>query len=156
MSENSNLKEYELRTSEDITEEVSNLIEITGQRELSEEIERQAKLFKHLQNLLSKSSVVYDLVEHNYNVTYLWLTRYYEGKLPEKIYAERPVRYMPTNKSELEKMIMTDNHFTKIYSDKKTAERNIAIIEDAMWQLRQRPNHIKTIVEWRKYIEAGM
>lgn len=146
----------ELKTPDEITELVASLIDFKDTVNLDGELIRQVPIFKQMQMLLSKQSKTHEELSLKMENLKLWKARYYDGRLAQTVYKESPLAHKPSTKSELDIMIKVDPDVVKLSSLISDSERCLQIIEDGLWQLRQRPKNIASIIEWRKYIETGM
>ncbi len=147
-----------VQDNEVVIEEVSALIDMTPQElvQLDKHLERQPAIFKHLQMLLSRHSKVAQKIEMKISEVQYQLELYYNGRLAQAVYKERPLQHPPQNKTELNVLINNDKSMQALNGVKLECERNLQVVEEALWQLRQRPKSVATMVEWRKYVEAGM
>ena len=147
---------FEQPSPEAMLDSVTEMIEMRDTVNLDKELIAQTKIFKVLQGTLSKQAKTHQEITEKLEEVVLNLTRYYDGRCSSAVYKERPLKFTPKTKTELDMMVRADDIYKIVNSDLKTSERNLQIIEDAMWQLRQRPKNIASIIEWRKYIETGM
>lgn len=139
-----------------VLDEVCELIEIQDTVNLDKALLDQVKIFKYLQGLLSKHAQVHAQATAKREDAEKVSALYYNGRLAQAVYAERPIKHPPKTKTELDALLNTDPIVLQYREINRVTERNLSIIEDAMWQLRKRPDQIKHIIEWRKYIENGM
>lgn len=147
---------FEQLSNQETIDLVTDLIELKDTVKLDGELVNQTKIFKQLQMMLSQQSIIHERIENKIDEVKLTLTRYYDGRLSQAVYKDKPIKFTPSTKSELDKMVTIDPVFARLKAELSESERNLKIIEEGIWQHRQRPKNIATIVSWRKYIETGM
>lgn len=147
---------FQQLTNDQTIDEVTNIIELKNTVKLDSELINQTSIFKFLQKMLSEQSIIHEKISLKLDEVKLTLTRYYDGRLSQTVYKNKPLKFTPTTKSEVDKMVNVDPVYSLLKSEHNQSERNLKIIEEGIWQLRQRPKNIATIVSWRKYIETGM
>lgn len=149
---------FKQASNEETLELVSKIIDFEGTESvnLDAALLRQTKIFKFLQGKLSEQASINQKIQDKLDDTKILMSRFYDGKLSPEVYKQKKPKFTPSTKSELELIVKRDPLVSKIAEELRISERNLQIIEDGLWQLRQRPNIIKSAIEWRRYIETGM
>ena len=69
---------------------------------------------------------------------------------------KEPLKYPPSTKSEIDIYIKQEAVYNEIHSITNEARRRVKYLEDVLWRIKERGNEIRTIIDWRKFVEAGL
>lgn len=123
---------------------------------LDKSAREQSSIFFKVQRLLAIEITALEFYEQQRIKAEIYLRRYYEGRLPQTVYASKPLKYPATNKQELEVLLSADEMYSEIKSAVDAAKRRVDFLESVLWRIKERQKEIQSIIEWKKYVEAGI
>lgn len=143
-------------TLEELITRFEELLRIKDTVRLASALEEQNSIFHTAQRLLAIETRALDFLVRKEAEIEMYRRRYYDGKLPPAVYQEEPLRYPPSTKAELDTYIKQDPVFNEIHLIANEARRRVKYLEDVLWRIKERGNEIRTIIDWRKFVEAGL
>lgn len=143
-------------TFEELVERFEELLKIKDTVRLASALEEQNTIFHTTQRLLAIEARALEFLATKEAEIEIYRRRYYDGKLPAAVYLKEPLKYPPSTKAELDTYIKQDKVFIEIHSITNEARRRVKYLEDVLWRIKERGNEIRTIIEWRRFVEAGL
>lgn len=143
-------------TFEELTNRCEEMLRIKDSVRLASALEEQNSIFHTTQRLLAMETRALEFLLRKEAEIEMYRRRYYDGKLPPAVYLEEPLKYPPSTKSEIDIYIKQDAIYNEIHSVTNEARRRVKYLEDVLWRIKERGNEIRTIIEWRKFVEAGL
>ena len=140
---------------EELIDKCDTLLEIPPLK-LEEAALNQSSIFFKVQRLIASETQAFEFYGNKLASVELHLRRYYSGKHPQEVYKQKPLRYPPENVKETDLCVKSDEMFIDINREYQAAKNRVAFLESVLWRVKERGNEIRTVVEWRKYIEAGI
>lgn len=132
------------------------LLEIKNSTKLTEAAMEQNSVYFKVQRLLAEEANALDYFMGEEVKLEVHLRRYYEGKLPQSVYIDRPLKYPVGTKAESDLALKADPMFAEIRSAVVKAKRRVEFLESVTWRLKERGVEIRTIMEWRRFTEGGI
>lgn len=133
-----------------------DLLSIKDTVRLELALKEQSSIFFKVQRLLAVEADALDGYMRKESLLELQTRRYYEGKLPNEMYVKKPNRYPATTKADCDLQVKADPLFQEINKIVKDAKRRVEFLESVLWRVKERGTDINGIIEWKKYIEAGI
>lgn len=141
---------------EELMDICEQLLEIKNSTKLTEAALEQNSVYFKVQRLLAEESQALDYFMREEQKLEIHLRRYYEGKLPQAVYAAQPLKYPATTKAESDLQLRADPMFSELHEAVVKAKRRIEFLESVIWRVKERGSEIRTIMEWRKFTEGGI
>lgn len=143
-------------TFEELVERCEELLRIKDTVRLASALEEQNSIFHTTQRLLAMETRALEFLLRKEAEIEMYRRRYYDGKLPPSVYQEEPLKYPPSTKAEIDIYIKQDAIYNEIHGVTNEARRRVKYLEDVLWRIKERGNEIRTMIDWRKFIEAGL
>jgi hypothetical protein len=144
------------QTIEELTDICDKWLALEDTIHLDSYAKEQSSIYFKVQRLLAVETNALDFFNQKLLSTELQLRRYYDGKFPPSVYRERPLKYPPSNQKELDLCVKCDPMYHQIDLECTKAKRRVEFLENVLWRIKERGSEIRTIMDWRKYIEAGI
>lgn len=141
---------------EELMEICEQLLEIKNSTKLTEAAIEQNSIYFKVQRLLAEEAQALDYYMGEEVKLELHLRRYYEGKLPPAVYADRPLKYPVSTKAESDLCLRADPLYCEIKGACNKAKRRVEFLESVSWRIKERGAEIRTIMEWRRFTEGGV
>lgn len=155
MTEISKPKIPEHMTLTELINQTEELLEIKDSVRLVDELTRQNSIFHKLQRMLASESECLAYMLRKESEVELYCRRYYEGRLPPKVYQEKKLIYPATTKAEVDLCVKSDPVFNEIKTKADEARKRVEFLESTIWRLKERGREIDSIIQWRKFVESG-
>lgn len=143
-------------TLEQLIDRCEDLLRIKDTVRLASALEEQNSIFHTAQRLLAIESRALEFLVRKEAEIEIYRRRYYDGKLPAAVYLKEPLKYPPSTKAEIDIYIKQDEVYNEIHNITNEARRRTKYLEDVLWRIKERGNEIRTIADWRKFVEAGL
>lgn len=143
-------------TMSELIDTCEKLLDISNTNDLVAAAKGQSSIFFAVQRLLATEAEALDWYMSKENIIELNTRRYYEGKLPNSVYVTRPNKYPATTKADCDLQVKNDSMFAEVNKASKDAKRRVEFLESVLWRVKERGNDIKTIMDWKKFVEAGI
>jgi len=141
---------------EDLIDRCEELLEIKDTTKLDVEAKKQTNIFFTVQRLLAVETKALEFFVKLEAEVEIQRRRYYEGRLPQQVYAKEALKYPSTSKTETDICLKSDGVFTEAKGLANAARQRVKFLEDVLWRVKERGSEIQTIMAWKKYIEAGI
>lgn len=143
------------KSIEELIEECEALLTINSIRP-DESAANQSSIFFKVQRMIASESEVLDFYTTKLNNVELHLRRFYSNRFPVQVYKERPLKYPAENAKELDLCIKTDEMYIDVEKAVRLSKKRLEFLESVLWRIKERGNEIRSVIEWKKYIEAGL
>lgn len=140
---------------EELIDKCDALLEIPSLK-LDQAAAEQSSIFFKIQRMIASESKALEFYGNKLASVELHLRRYYSGKHPTEVYKNKPLKYPPENIKEIDLCVKCDELFVNINKEYQEAKSRVAFLESVLWRIKERGNEIRSVIEWRKYIEAGI
>ncbi len=141
---------------EELMEVCESLMSIENELKLDNELKRQTSIFFTVQRLLATETEALIHYHKIHASIELQRRRFFEGRLPPEYYRKEPLARPCSSKGEVDLSLKADPVFSEADQMLERAKARVSFLESVLWRIKERGNEIKAMIEWRKYVEAGI
>lgn len=113
------------------------------------------KLYAKWLNMFSEELLNYKKINDLRDKIKLERWKYYDGKQTDKYYAENGIIHEKILRSDIDKYLNADSKYQKINEICNAQKVMSDYIEKVMKEISSRNFHIKSAIEWRKFMAGG-